>query len=453
MFKFVSCAHHHMRLDRSESKGMFVSESRSQTSGHAGKYRDPIIIASPGLETLGDSLRKRLGIAECSAKQGKTLYLDRFKSNDVNAKFKWERINGRRVVMLFDTIDQMRFFEQLCILQALQGFAVPAAEDKATAWKTYVDSGKYSWGRAAKIQVILPWFRPCQMERTSRWQLDTQTSQWTNSDPKGQWLDIPCAQYYARLLSTPGAVPPLPGPARALDGMPLEPLWRPPLELIFIELHEEKPVMHCMTDLNTQIRATRYLPFFLNEYKVKDDYPGAANMYILFPDHGAYDRYAQSVRDVLKLTTNHILYLRKSRVGESIKQMPKLLFEDHDGLETELEKDAFLQEERVLIIDDFINSGSTLFGAVKAVHDKTKGENPMTTHIFVTHFVASYDEQVVESFRSKLHSMGPFCKVFMTNSISTTTSLLSDDPQVEVCDLSNFIAELVTKSIDWTSKL
>lgn len=402
-----------------------------------------MVIASPALEDLAKLLRKRLGCPEYGEAQGQTLYLDKFKSGDINAKINWERVIGRKVVMLFDTVNQDRFFEQLCVLQALQGFAVPDAEDKTTKWKTYVDSGAYSWGRASSITVVIPWYRPCQMERTSRWQLNTETQKWTNSDPSGEWLDVPCALYYARLLSTPGAVPPLPGPNGSLDGMEIQPLWRPPLELIFVELHEEKPVSHSVSDLETTIRTERYVPYFLDKYKAKKGYPGPASMFVLFPDHGAYDRYAECVAKTLRLDEDHILFIQKSRVGESIEQVQKLFFHKHSG--EVAEKIEFTGTDQVLILDDFTNSGGTLTGAVELVKSKTKGDAAPTVHIFVSHLVATYDPNVVENLIKKLAALGPTCKCFVTNSIPMTTNLLKGHDQFEVCDLSDFIADLITK--------
>merc|ERR1719159_1036629 len=151
------------------------------------------------------------------------------------------------------------------------------------------------------------------MERTSRWHLAD--GKWTNSNPEGQWLDVPCAQYMARLLATPGSGPPLPGPNSAMDGMPLNPLWRPPLELLFVELHEEGPVCRSVSDLGATIRMERFVPYFLDKFKAKPAYPGKNNMYILFPDHGAYDRYAEAVKKVLSLDNDHILFIKKTRVG------------------------------------------------------------------------------------------------------------------------------------------
>lgn len=420
-------------------------ENRSRIHGRGGKQYKPVVLCtSPALEPLAKLLRKRVGDKEYTEEQGKTVYVDRFKSDDINTKFNWSRVIGRKVVMLFDTVDQGRFFEQLSLLQALQGFAVPDSDDKGTKWKTYVDSGKYSWGRASSITVVVPWYRPCQMERTSRWQHDGSTGTWTNGDPEGEWLDVPCAQYYARLLSTPGSVPPFPGPSEALDNMPLQPLWRPPLELLFVELHEEKPVGHSVSDLNTDVRMVRYVPYFLDKYKAKRGYPGPENMYILFPDHGAYDRYAHSVKDVLKLDADHILFIQKSRVGESIEQVQKLFYEKDSKEGGQGEKEEFTKEDSILIIDDFTNSGSTLFGAVELIKTKVTGGGTPPVHIFVSHLVAVYDKEVVEKLRAKLHALGPQCRLFVTNSIPLTTNLLLDDPQVDVCDLSDFIADAIT---------
>eukprot|EP00439_Symbiodinium_sp_Y106_P043689 s2197_g5.t1 len=255
------------------------------------------------------------------------------------------------------------------------------------------------------------------MERTSRWHLDD-AGKWINSNPDGAWLDVPNALYMARLLATPGSVPPLPGPNSSMDGMPLNPLWRPPLELLF-----EAPVARSVSDLGATIRMERFVPYFLKKYKAKPTYPGKNNVYILFPDHGAYDRYAEAVEQELFLDLDHILYIKKTR--------------DH-----------------ILIIDDFTNSGSTLFGAVELVK-KYAGGKEMNVSIFVSHLVATYDPKVVEGLKDKLHKLGKQCRAFAaiwpqqspgfytTNSIPMTTDLLKGDEQATVIDISDFIAELV----------
>ena len=57
------------------------------------------------------------------------------------------------------------------------------------------------------------------------------------------------------------------------------------------------------------VRMERFVPYFLEKFKGKPTYPGKNHMFILFPDHGAYSRYATSVRERLKLDWDHILTL------------------------------------------------------------------------------------------------------------------------------------------------
>lgn len=228
-----------------------------------------------------------------------------------------------------------------------------------------------------------------------------------------------------------------------MDGMPLAPLWRPPLELLFVELHEEAPIRHCISDLGATIRMERFVPYFLDQYKSKPEYPGKAKNYILFPDKGAYDRYHESVRDRLKLDCDHILFIKKTRVGESVGQEQKLFYAMADG--DQGEKANFSGDDSILIIDDFTNSGSTLFGAVGLCEKLTTGGGQPNVDIFVSHLVATYDPKVVEGLLDKLHKL-PKTKFYTTNSIPLTTDLMKKDKQVEIVDIAMFIAELVVNA-------
>mmetsp|Transcript_125389 Transcript_125389/g.325688 ORF Transcript_125389/g.325688 Transcript_125389/m.325688 type:complete len:486 (-) Transcript_125389:131-1588(-) len=419
--------------------------NRASKQGVVASWTRPVVIASKGLEELAATLRKRLGSEEFPEAAGPTLSVEYFTSKDPNMKFNWQRVVGRKIIFLFDTVDQSKLFEQLSLLQALQGFAVPDGGDKESKWKTYVDQGKYSWGRASHITVVLPWYRPCQMERTSRWSLSD--GKWTNGDPQGQWLDVPTAQYLARLLSTPGSVPPLPGPHESLDGMPLNPLWRPPLELLFVELHEERPISHSVSDLGATIRMERFVPYFLDKFKARKEYAGTAKTFVLFPDHGAYVRYVDSVVNRLKLDADHILYIKKSRVGEKTEIEQNLFYEtgeeDAEGNKKGGQKKAFNAGDDVLIIDDFTNSGGTLFGAVNLAKGMCPDSSGLRVTIFVSHLVAAYDPGVVENLKKKLHALGSQTRFVTTNTIPVTTDLLKNDPQCQVVDVSDFIAELV----------
>jgi len=164
-------------------------------------------------------------------------------------------------------------------------------------------------------------------------------------------------------------------------------------------------------------------------------------MYVLFPDRGAYDRYHSAVLERLELDTDHILFIKKTRVGESIGQEQRLFF--NRGQDDLGEKSSFAGSDHVLIVDDFTNSGSTLFGAVEIVRKLVETGSSLEVSIFVSHLVASYDTNVVQKLQDKLHSLGPTCRFFTTNSIQLNTDLLKSDPQVEVFDISDFIADLV----------
>ncbi|CAE7571417.1 unnamed protein product [Symbiodinium microadriaticum] len=95
------------------------------------------------------------------------------------------------------------------------------------------------------------------------------------------------------------------------------------------------------------------------------NFPGIDQLFVLFPDHGAFSRYKGSVEDRLGLAADHILYINKTRVGDQIKQEQKLNYELSEGGTGE--KTFFDKGSHVLVIDDFTNSGSTLFGAVTLV--------------------------------------------------------------------------------------
>jgi phosphoribosylpyrophosphate synthetase len=223
--------------------------------------------------------------------------------------------------------------------------------------------------------------------------------------------------------------------------MPLKPLWRPPLELLFVELHEEAPIKHAVSDLGATVRMERFVPYFLEKFKAKEASPGKANTFVLFPDRGAHSRYCSSVVQHLELDFDHLLFIQKTRVGDSIDQVQKLFFEQRQGALGE--KTSFKAEDHVLIIDDFTNSGSTLFGAVNLVHKMVEAEGRPSVSIFVSHLVAAYDPKVVLSLKAKVHDLGPQCRFYTTNTIPITTDLLRGDDQIEILDISDFIADLV----------
>jgi len=420
-----------------------IGALRAKSPSHGAKQQAPVVIASPALEDLAVLLRERLDATREEEPAKPTVSWETFKSGDPNTRFNWQRLAGRRVIFLFDTVDQTRLTEQLSLLQALQGFPVPDGEDAPNKWKTYAKSGSYSWGRCGELIVVLPWYRPCQMERTSRWEV-TDEGGWSNSNPEGQWLDVPVAQTLVRLLCGPSL--PLPhgaGPSKALDGLPLKPLWRPPVQLLFVELHEEAPVREAARGLGVTVRMERFVPYFLDKFRTQENYPGKDSTFILFPDHGAYDRYSTSVFEKLGLEPDHVLYIKKTRVGGAIEQEQKLFFEQK-GKGEPGEKKSFTKDDHVLIIDDFTNSGSTLFGAVNLSRSLAgDAGDDLAVSIFVSHLVAAYDPAVVQALKDKLKKCGKNCRFYTTGSIPMTTNLLQDEPQAQVLPMVDFLVGLL----------
>jgi len=414
----------------------------------------PVVVASPGFAAMAAALRQRLG-----SREDDVVSWERFRSGDPNTRFRWRQLLGRRVVFIFDTSDQSRLFEQLSLLQALQGFPVPDGEDSRSQWKAYAASGRYAWGRAAEIVVVLPWYRPCQMERTSRWHRGEDGDgggapppqarappSWSNTEPAGQWLDVPAAQTLVRLLATPG--PPFPGPPPplALDGQALEPLWRPPLELLFLELHEEAPVRRAASDLGVSVRAERLVPhllaWLLRQPAARRGDLGPSGTFVLFPDKGAYERYLAGAMRELGLAQEHVLWTNKRRTGARVEQGQQLLFRPTAST-AEQELVHLGPDDHVLVIDDFTNSGSTLFGAARLVRSLPGAGEGLRISILVPHTVAAYDEGTLRGLLAALEGLGPRCRYVTTDTIPGSARLLRGHPQAEVVPVAEFLAEVL----------
>jgi hypothetical protein len=68
--------------------------------------------------------------------------------------------------------------------------------------------GKYEQSAVASLTVIVPWYRHCQMERTSRWTVSAE-GKWYNGKADGEFVDVPTHRRRAK-KKPPGA------PARRL---------------------------------------------------------------------------------------------------------------------------------------------------------------------------------------------------------------------------------------------
>merc|ERR1712059_183863 len=118
-------------------------------------------------------------------------------------------------------------------------------------------------------------------------------------------------------------------------------------------------------------------------------------------------------------------------MGESTEQTQKLFYDSGRGGEPGV-KEFFLRTDQVLVIDDFTNSGSTLFGAVSLARKMAHESPSLKVTIFVSHLVATYDPKIVHGIAEKLKSFGPRCRFCTTNTIPSTTRLLRGNPQVEI---------------------
>ena len=113
---------------------------------------------------------------------------------------------------------------QVAVLLFLQRFNVPLPlEEYAKGkWKATMADGKYEESAVASLTVIIPWYRHCQMERTSRWTVSPE-GKWYNGKADGEFVDVPTCQSFAAMLSSL----PIPGARPA-----------PPQQLLLIDIHE-----------------------------------------------------------------------------------------------------------------------------------------------------------------------------------------------------------------------
>ena len=391
-----------------------------------------VVLHAPGLEAMAQTLAEQMGSAEplCTADIGKctpdaedgsnstAVFWDTFPSasgeKDPNVKVMHSKLVDKHVVLLLSQDDTSNSFAQLSLVLWLQRFIVPNPDEKYAAgkWKDTVPDGAYTAASVASLSIVIPWYRYCQMERTSRWtRTGDDKKPWANNLPSGMWLDVPTAQTYASLLSA--------DPPPLLDAaIPAPPI--PPKRLLLIDLHDDLkglPVLErTLTasgkwanppkpyDLPTGAGtyfASAFHVFLTTTYRAA--VADLAKVSIVFPDVGAYRRFNEMVKVCLSgLSEEQVLFIEKSRVGTAVTQSEVLNYFDKAG--NKVQKQALPDGAQVLVPDDFTNSGSTLFGAGTIIRKHSGGT--MSVAAFVTHFVAKYDKKVVDAFVQKLYSEG-----------------------------------------------
>lgn len=362
-------------------------------------------------------------------------------AQDPNILVDFAKIADRKVVLLVDQSDATAVFASLSLVLWLQRFIMPHPSERHAAgkWKQTVHDGSISVKAVRSLTVIVPWFRFCQMERTSRWQRTGQPEKpWTNTVPTGPWLDVPSAQTFVALLSAdPPPAPP------GCDAPPL-----PPKEVLFVDPHDDLnggvPVLEWALG-GTGKWANPRVPYELASgegtyftsafcrYLTSSSWCNEKSAYVVFPDVGAYRRFQSMVAASLPaLQKEQILFIEKKRVGEHISQDPVLLYMDEAGERQTL--DAIPAGARVLIADDFTNSGSTLFGGASIVRKfESRGDSTVKVCAFVTHFVAKYSRELVAKFVDKLYAPSSELDEFVTtDSVPCSVQWLREEVDARV---------------------
>ena len=98
-------------------------------------------------------------------------------------------------------------------------------------WKTTIPKAAFKVCSVGSLTVVIPWYRYCQMDRSSRWALKAKEGEWDNGKASGPFVDVPSAHMYAALLSADP--PPPPGET----DVPTPPL--PPKQILIIDIHDD----------------------------------------------------------------------------------------------------------------------------------------------------------------------------------------------------------------------
>lgn len=297
------------------------------------------------------------------------LLWERFPSSDPNIKVLADAVRGKHVVLLMSQDGTADLCDQMQVLLFLQRFLLPdALEDQAKdKWKRTVREGKFSVASAASISVVVPWYRYCQMERTSRWTV--RDGKWYNGQADGEYVDVPTALTFASLLSAAPAEGPPPGGAC-------------PKRLLLVDMHEYEDLERVLDASGAWSNARQPYDFvhgtgtyFASAF---DDFlkrvlsktleahaGGMANALVVFPDHGAHRRFYLMVHTALPgIALDRICWIDKSRVGAEVSQVERLSYLDEEA-KVVVRPGQLPAGSYVLIADDFTNSGSTLFGGAK----------------------------------------------------------------------------------------
>ena len=153
-----------------------------------------------------------------------------------------------------------------------------------------------------------------------------------------------------------------------------------------------------------------------------------AKTFVVFPDGGAHKRFYTMVHTRLfaGLPYDHILWIKKTRVGADITQADGFNYVDEAGAERAYAAGTFPAGAHVILADDFTQSGSTLMGGARMIRARAGPGTRVSA--YVSHFVAKYDRATVRAFSEKLHGAGsPLDHFYCTDSIPNVVRWLRDD--------------------------
>lgn len=404
---------------------------------------DKVVIYPPAMARLGHALAEKLGCpAACTANitdadPDAIMQWSAFPNGDPDLKLRADALIGKHVILLISQHDPAADFVHLSLLLWLQRFYVPTASEALAKgkWKKVIGEGAFEVKSVGMLTVCIPWYRYCQMDRTSRWAyLPGKEKPWTNGVADGPFVDVASAQTYAALLS---AEPPAPPGATTIGAPPL-----PPKELLVIDIHDDlngKPVVESALAktgkwANPSVEydlirgtgtyfASAFQYFLEHTFELGD----LASTFVIFPDAGAYARFHTMVEAQLRgIAADNVLYIEKKRVGSEVTSGTELNYHTAGG--GVATRDCLPAGSNILIPDDFTNSGSTLFNGASTVKKHTQG--PCIVHAFVTHFVAKYEQGVVDKFVQTIYSEGSAASdldVFhTTDSIPNATTWLEE---------------------------
>ena len=402
------------------------------------------VLYLPGLEKMALGLAETLGVGvpvlctddlqsmPASSWNDTGLAWERFPSGDPDIKLRVDYIRDRHVVLIMNH-DTVHLFEQLAVILFLQRFNVPHAKEEYARgkWKKTMQDKAYDSCSVASLTIVVPWYRYCQMERTSRWTVVPDSGKWYNGKPEGEFVDVPTAQSFAAMLSAL----PIPGACRA-----------PPQQLLMLDIHEYDDLEHTLN--STGRWANQRVPYdyvhgvgtyfaspfdrFLSTVLLAKFAENLAGSYVVFPDGGAHRRFYTMVHTCIPgIPYANILWIDKSRVGADVTQADGFSYIDADGTQHAM-MSGFPKGAFVLLADDFTNSGSTLFGGAEIIRRHAKGK--VTVHGYVTHYVAKYDRETVTKFVAKLYggANAPLDEFHCTDSIPNVIAWLKEDVKIRV---------------------